>query len=154
MAASLPAGLRRELEAHGAWSAYLFVHDGDAQPGGYPMLATFHGDALEFTTYRRSAKASRILQDSRVCMVLRSRPDEQPLAIAIWGHAEEVTEGEHLLSRPAVTPGPIAVPETMAATVADRLESGKRMVFRLSAERYRILSLAPELVGGGDDGAP
>jgi hypothetical protein len=140
-----PSGLdehtRAALEAHIMWNTYLFVHGSAGRPTGYPMLAAYHNQALEFTTYRSAAKARRLKADPRACAIVRSRPDQPELALALWGTATEVTDDDHYLARATDDPGPIAVPTQMRSTVEDRLDRGKRMVFRMMIDRARFLTV-------------
>jgi hypothetical protein len=131
--------IRAVLERHVMWNTYLFAHGRNGVPAGFPMLAAFERDALEFTTYRAAAKAKLLMADPRTCCVVRSPVGEEAMAVALWGSVAEVEGDDHYLSRADGEPGPIAVPAAMRTSVQDRLERGTRMVFRMPIERARML---------------
>ncbi|MGD9794630.1 MAG: hypothetical protein AB7V43_14230 [Acidimicrobiia bacterium] len=144
------------LSTHVMWNTYLMVIRSDGTPTGYPMLTAHHEGRLEFTTYRSAAKTRRILANPRLCCVLRTRADEVPRAIAVWGDAiEAADDGDNFMSRPVDEQPPIVVPGAMRSSVNDRLENGKRMLFKMPIDRAQFLLLPPALVApspGGDHG--
>jgi hypothetical protein len=145
------------LSTHVMWNTYLMVIRADGSATGYPMLAAHHEGRLEFTTYRSAAKTKRILANPRLCCVLRSRPDEFARAIAVWGDAIEAPDdGDNFMSRPVDEQPPIVVPGAMRSNVNDRLDAGKRTLFKMPIDRAEFLLLPPSLLvpsQGGDRGA-
>jgi hypothetical protein len=101
------------------------------------MTGLFHDGALEITTYRKSAKARYLLADDRVCCVVPD-PKRSGRGLALYGRASPAPVGEFVGSTTS-RGGAMHVPDEVVATVRDRLESQKRMVFRIDVERTREL---------------
>jgi hypothetical protein len=123
----------------GTVAMFLLVRRPDGSPTGYPMTGLCRSGNVEFTTYRKAAKARYLLADNRVCCVI---PDEnrRGCGIAVWGRAEETDEhGFFSATAAPTTAAPMEVPSSVRRTVQDRLQSNKRMVFRVRVERARSL---------------
>lgn len=119
---------------------FLLVRRPDGSPTGYPMTGLFRDGDIEFTTYRKAAKARYLLADDRVCCVI---PDGAEGGVAVWGHAVPVASDAFADAARHAGPAPLDVPSTVRDSVRDALEGGKRMVFRVQVERARDV-LLPE----------
>jgi hypothetical protein len=110
---------------------FLLVRRPDGSPTGYPMTGFFRDGAVEFTTYRRSAKARYLLDDDRVCCVV---PDESGAGgVALWGHAVPTDPAGFTVG--GQVDGPMVVPDAVVDSVRQALDAGRRMVFRVDIER-------------------
>jgi hypothetical protein len=90
--------------------------------------------AIEFTTYRKSAKARYLAEDDRVCVVIVD-DDDPASGVALWGRSRLVDPAGFIPARPDAAP--IDVPDGVISTVRERLDSGKRLVFRIELDRSR-----------------
>jgi Pyridoxamine 5'-phosphate oxidase len=122
------------LEKHS--TMFLLMHRLDGTPTGYPMVGRLHDGALEFSTYRKSAKVRRLERDGRVCVVVVPRDRaREPRVLAVWGRAETTTADPERWQRAAEaarSPSEIEVPASVRRKVSDRLASGKRTVVRVT----------------------
>jgi hypothetical protein len=118
----------------GIAAMYLFVRRPDGSPIGYPMTGVMRCGSIEFTTYRKSAKARYLLSDDRVCCIVVDA-DDPTRGTAVWGHAEP-TDAAAFADRTRGD-GPIDVPAAVRDTVRDRLLTDKRMVFRVRVDASR-----------------
>ena len=81
------------------------------------------------------------MADDRVCCVLPD-PDEPRRGLALYGRAAPATADGFASSTTSGRRGgrgAIDVPDEVLETVRDRLESQKRVVFRVEVERVREL---------------
>jgi hypothetical protein len=122
---------------------FLIVRRADGTPMGYPMVGRWENGALEFSTYRKSAKVRHVEADDRVCCVSvpRDRSAESRV-LTVWGRGAIGEAGADrwraaLQGRDDGAVG-IAVPESIRAKVADRLATSKRIVLRVEIESARF----------------
>ncbi|HEX5585750.1 MAG TPA: hypothetical protein VFZ17_00440 [Acidimicrobiia bacterium] len=120
---------------------YLLGRRPDGYPTGWAMTARARDDAVDFSTYRASAKV-RHLAAAGVASVLAMSDDradhcvllaEGPLAVldgAVW-----FDDDAPVAARPDVHR---QVPAEVVEKVASRHESGKRCVLRVTIERARF----------------
>lgn len=106
--------------------AFLMVHRRDGSPTCYPMTLIFDGEALVFSTYRKSAKVKRLQRDSRLS-VLAVRGDD---TLLIHGTAD-ITDGT-IDVVPTAAARELQVPKAVADKAAANLASGKRCLIRVS----------------------
>jgi Pyridoxamine 5'-phosphate oxidase len=123
---------------------YLVVRRPDGTPMGYPMVGRWEDGALEFSTYRKSAKVRYVERDDRVCCLVVPRDHcAGDRVLAVWGRA---AMGEASRERwQAAVNGPtgavgIEVPAAVRAKVADRLGTSKRGILRVEVERAAFVS--------------
>ena len=116
---------------------FMLVRRPDGGPTGYPMTGMLRDGELAITTYRKAAKARYLLADDRVCCVVPD-PDDPSRGVALYGHARQA-EPEAFISAVGNRgdDAAIAVPNEVRETVRDRLESEKRMVFRIDVVDVR-----------------
>jgi hypothetical protein len=118
---------------------YLVVRRPDGTPMGYPMVGRWQDGALEFSTYRKSAKVRYVERDDRVCCLAVPRDSsEEDRVLAVWGRAAMGDAGRERWQ--AAANGPtgavgIEVPASVRAKVADRLSTSKRGILRVEPER-------------------
>jgi len=144
---ALTADQRAFLE-QGPRHMYLFVNTARG-PVGYPMTGVFERDTIWFTTYRTSRKVRHLEADDRVCC-LYAPPATEHVAepvLSVRGHAAVTRDIR------AFTEGhgdaPLEVSEQTRQQVADRLRTGKRVVFAV-----RIVDATTVTVRGpGEEGA-
>src|SRR5262245_6157111 len=134
----------RLVPRNGSIVMFMLVRRPDGGPTGYPMTGMLRDGELEVTTYRKAAKARYMLADDRVCCVVPD-PDHPGAGVALHGHARPV-EGASFLSGVTGGAAAIEVPREVRETVRDRVETQKRMVFRIDVVRTREI--------GPSDAAP
>ncbi|OBH14996.1 hypothetical protein A5692_15790 [Mycobacterium sp. E342] len=113
---------------------FLFMRRPDDTVIGYPMTGTPRDGAIEFTTYRKAAKARYLAADERVCVVIVN-DDDPAEGVALWGRSRLIDPAAFIPARPEV--GPTDVPDAVIDTVRERLEDGKRVVFRIEVDHSR-----------------
>jgi hypothetical protein len=130
---------RRFLE-RGPQHMYLFVNMVGGDVIAYPMTGIFDRDALWFTTYRAAPKVRHLLADGRVCALCAPpATDLEPgPVLSVRGRAE-ISADTSAFSRQR-DDAPLEVPPETAAKVANRLDSGQRVVFGVRIESARFLS--------------
>jgi hypothetical protein len=125
------------LPRNGSVVMFMIVRRPDGGPTGYPMTGILRDGELAITTYRKAAKARYLLLDDRVCCVVPD-PHAPSRGIALYGHARPAEAGAFM---PAVASGhdapAIAVPSEVRQTVRARLETDKRMMFRIEVVDVR-----------------
>jgi hypothetical protein len=128
------------LDYTGGWvngrpvSMFLFLTRPDNSVVGYPMTGIPRDGAIEFTTYRKTSKARYLAEDNRVCVVIVD-DDDPASGVALWGRSRLVDPTGFIPARPGAAP--IDVPDGVIDTVRERLDSGKRLVFRIELDRSR-----------------
>ncbi len=113
---------------------FLFMRRPDDTVIGYPMTGIPRDGAIEFTTYRKAAKARYLAADDRVCAVIVD-DDDPASGVALWGRSRLIDPAGFIPARPEA--GPTDVPDAVIDTVRERLEGGKRVVFRIEVDRSR-----------------
>ncbi|MCW2620547.1 MAG: hypothetical protein JWL64_149 [Frankiales bacterium] len=117
----------------------LFVNALAGGPLGYPMTGVWAGGAVWFTTYRKAAKVRHLLADGRVCCLFSAPSTEvwtEP-AVAVTGTAR-LSDDVRAFSDPQGE-SPLPVAPGVRTKVADRLQSGLRVVFEVSVESVRLI---------------
>jgi hypothetical protein len=134
-------------QRQGSFVMFMLVRRPDGSPTGYPMTGLWRDGDIEFTSYRKAPKARYLAADDRVCLVIPD--DSDPTGgVAVWGHARP-TEEHGFFDAPKPEGSFIEVPASVAHKVKDRLESNKRMVFRVQIERQRDIAVGAA-TGGSD----
>jgi hypothetical protein len=113
---------------------FLFLRRPDNSVVGYPMTGIPRDGAIEFTTYRKTAKTRYLAEDNRVCVVIVD-DDDPASGVALWGRSRPVDPAGFIPASP--DGAPIDVPDGVIDTVRERLDSGKRLVFRIEIDRSR-----------------
>jgi hypothetical protein len=121
------------LPGDGSVVMHLLVRTPAGTPTGYPMTGLCRAGQLEVTTYRKAPKARYLLADDRVCCVVPD-PDRLGRGVALYGRARPV-ESDSFAASVGAEQAAIDVPDEVRQTVQARLESRKRMVFRIDVER-------------------
>lgn len=126
---------------------FLLARRADGFPTAYPMLSKVRGGAVDFSTYRSSAKVTNLLRDGVAAILAVSEvPDDDRVAFAQgvvtvldgthWLDDDDDEAGEAFASG---APGFLAsVPKVVAATVSARHDGGKRCVLRVTIEQARF----------------
>jgi general stress protein 26 len=118
-----------------ATSATLFARRRDRSPTGWPMTPLWPGDGhLYFNTYRVAAKAKMMVRDARVAVLLSRELEARGLRVL--ANAELITDADEIewLAQHSLRTDGFASPEVVART-QDRLRTGKRVLFRMAADR-------------------
>jgi hypothetical protein len=132
-----------KLPHDGSVVMFMIVRRPDGRPAGYPMTGLFRAGELHITTYRKAAKARYLTADDRVCCVVPD-PDTPGVGVALYGRATEAPPDAFMERAPRQrTDARMEIPSSVAATVRERLESQKRMVFRIAVERQHVIGGAP-----------
>jgi hypothetical protein len=140
---------QRVTDAHRQFLAdhsqvYLVVRRPDGTPMGYPMVGRWQDGALEFSTYRKSAKVRYVERDNRVCCLVVPRdPSEGDRVLAVWGRAAMGDAGRErwqAAATGATGAVGIEVPASVRTKVADRLSTSKRGILRVDVERAAFVS--------------
>lgn len=135
---------------------FLLVSRGDGSPTAYPMVGLYHDGVLEFSTYRKSAKVTRMLRHPVVgCLVTARDDDPDRRVLLVEGTAEVLPEGADLERGPdaraaaGATPAAMRVPGEIAERSQDRMRSGKRCVVRVTPTRAAFLEASRAAGAGG-----
>jgi hypothetical protein len=126
----------RELAESSPRHMVLFVNAVGAAPVGYPMTAFFVDGRLCFNTYRKARKVERLLADDRVTCLF-SPPSTEPVperAIVVRGRARPTDAGTAHDAVQTGRHGRVTAPLAIREKVADRVASGKRIVFAVDVE--------------------
>ena len=137
-----------------ATSATLFARRRDGSPSGWPMTPLWPGDGhLYFNTYRVAAKAKMMIRDGRVAVLLSTAGADRGLRVE--AHAQLITEADEIewLAQHSLKTDGFATPEVVART-QDRLRTGKRVLFRMAAERVAWVPLPPDWRSAGQRSQP
>jgi hypothetical protein len=115
---------------------FLTATRADGYPTAYAMNAQVRDGAVQFSTYRASAKVRNIVRDGRAGLVVVD--DETGTTLSARGTAELVTGDEWL--RDGGTRGGRAptAPAEIVDKVAERHRSGKRVVLKLTLTEARF----------------
>jgi hypothetical protein len=125
------------LPRDGSVVMFMLVRRPDGGPTGYPKTGNLRDGELSLSTYRKAAKSRYLLADDRVCCVVPD-PDDPSCGVALYGHARPA-DADAFMSAVGnrSDDGAIKVPNEVRETVRDRLESDKRMVFRIDVVDVR-----------------
>ena len=137
-----------------ATSSTLFARRRDGSPTGWPMTPLWPGDGhLYFNTYRVAAKAKMMIRDGRVAVLLSSAGADRGLRIE--ANAQLITDADEIewLAQHSLRTDGFATPDVVTRT-QDRLRSGKRVLFRMAAERVAWVPLPPDWRTGGQRSQP
>ena len=137
-----------------ATSATLFALRRDGSPTGWPMTPLWPGDGhLYFNTYRVAAKAKMMIRDERVAVLLSTAGADRGLRIE--AKAQLITDADEIewLAQHSLRTDGFATPDVVTRT-QDRLRSGKRVLFRMAAERVNWVPLPPDWRRAGQRSQP
>lgn len=115
--------------------AYLLTRRRDGSPTIHPMTAFYADGRMTMTTYRKSAKARNVERDERAaCLVLSAYGSADVRAVLVGGRARL---RQATIAALPVEDGaaPAKVPDAVAARVAARMESGKRVFLDVEPDR-------------------
>ena len=138
-----PAEALAFLAAHS--QAFLFTILADGSPMGWPMVGRLHDGAMEFSTYRKSAKVRALLQRARASCLVVPREGERDRRTLMVSGAVSIRDGHD-----GVDAGPadigtggagIAVPDEVIDTVKARHRSSTRCVVRIELQDLRFGAL-------------
>jgi hypothetical protein len=105
---------------------FLLTRRKDGAPTIHPMTGFFADGHVTMTTYRKSAKARNVEHDPRAgCVVVNGYGRDDVQAVAVRGRA--VLRQAEMQALPASERAAPKVSESVAARVADRMASGKRV---------------------------
>ena len=119
---------------------YLLGHRADGYPTGYAMMSRAHDGVVDFSTYRASAKVRNLEREGVAAILAVSKDDDRALWAsgdvsvhdgALW-NAERPRVGSDATFRPDV-------PQGIIDKVADRHETGKRCVLRVTVREARFV---------------
>ncbi|MDV3124501.1 pyridoxamine 5'-phosphate oxidase family protein [Mycobacterium sp. 21AC1] len=130
--------------------AFLFCRDGSGRPIGYAMQSIGYKPAnLYFATYVKSPKVKHLLADPAVaCIVLGECDGTVRPWVSVRGTAEVYRPSvEEIHEMIGMAPSDRRVPESVVASVRDRLIVGKRCFIRLALDEV----VAARLCGGDND---
>ena len=122
------------LRAHSR--TFLLAVRADGSPTGWPMVGIYPGDALEFSTYRRSQKVRDFERNANAGCVVA--PADSDRALVLRGTAEIVFGREALPARIAAPVDSDVDSPTKQAAEA-KLRSGKRIVVRVEPRETRFV---------------
>ena len=117
-----------------AMRSFLFANRSNGSVTGWPMTPLWRDDAYVYVnTYRSSVKARVLVRDPRVGLLVTGADR----ALAVIGDAELVDQVEAAPMFPSMvrTDGFVSVEQ--AARTVQRLQEGKRCLFRIAARSVR-----------------
>jgi hypothetical protein len=120
----------------GARRAFLLGLREDGSPTCHPMTAVMVGDQPSFNSYRKSVKIRNFLRDPRAAAVLFDGWQVAPSTADMRkGFMEETPPPETPdVREEAVADSLLTVPDSVKARVQRRVDTGKRIYFRLRPE--------------------
>ena len=124
------------LPRDGSVVMFMMVRDAEGRAMGYPMTGMLRDGTLEITSYRKAPKVRHLLADDRVCCVVQD-PAAPGRGVAVYGHAVPASADGFVATTRSTQSAAITVPDEVRDTVRDRLESDKRMVFRIEVVRVQ-----------------
>jgi hypothetical protein len=130
---------------------FLLARRADGYPTAYAMMARVVDGAVEFSTYRASAKVKNLLRDGvgGITSVAEDRDDPRVLvasgSIAAAEAPNWVDEVEGGSANAANLGDRPAVPSDISDKVRSRHDSGKRTVLRLEIDKARFSRKAGRL---------
>jgi hypothetical protein len=122
---------------------FLLGRRADGLPTGYAMMCKVRGGAVEFSTYRSSAKVRNLLRDGVAGILAVSETPGDDRVVYAEG-AVSVHDASEWHDAPGEGPSPARstgrppVPQEIVETVAARHESGKRCVLRVTIASARF----------------
>lgn len=120
---------------------YLLARRGDGYPTGYAMTAKVKEGAVEFSTYRSSAKVKNLVRDGVAGILAASEAVGDDRVVLVHGPVSVVDENR-LEQSEVARPGPDVtgrpVPREITDKVAARHQSGKRCVLRVTIATARF----------------
>jgi len=122
---------------------YLLGRRADGFPTGYAMMSKVRDGAVEFSTYRASAKVRNLLRDGHAGILAVSKVDDAVLSAT---GPVTLADSRHWLDAdpsdgPTVTPDfRPSVPSDIGTKVAARHDDGRRCVLRVTIERAHYAS--------------
>jgi nitroimidazol reductase NimA-like FMN-containing flavoprotein (pyridoxamine 5'-phosphate oxidase superfamily) len=122
------------LRAHSR--TFLLGVRADGSPTGWPMVGIYPGDALEFSTYRRSQKVRDFERNPNACCVVA--PVESERALVLRGTAAVVLGRQELPVRVDALPD-VNVDTTTKDAAEAKLRSGQRVVLRVEPGEARFV---------------
>jgi hypothetical protein len=124
---------------------FLLARRPDGFPTGYAMMARVHDGAVDFSTYRASAKVQNLLRDGVAGIVAAAEEPGDDRVLVAEGPVT-LLDGSHWDTGSGPDDGRevarALVPAEIAHKVQDRHDSGKRIVLRVTLESARF-STAP-----------
>jgi Pyridoxamine 5'-phosphate oxidase len=130
-------GARERAVLGNATRAFLFANRRDGRPTGWPMTLLWRGDDhLYFNTYRKSVKAMVLRRDPRVGVVVCGTDRW----LGVTGDAELLDQDLAAPMFPGMVRTDGFVSEEQAATTVQRLQDGKRGLFRIAPRTLEWLA--------------
>jgi hypothetical protein len=121
---------------------FLLARRADGFPTGYAMMSKVRGGAVDFSTYRSSAKVKNLVRDGVAGLLVISEAPGDNRVVFAEGAVSLLDDGHWFDDEgPSATPAtnfrPV-VPKAIVATVSSRHDSGKGCVLRLTIEQARF----------------
>jgi hypothetical protein len=122
---------------------FLLGRRADGFPTGYAMMSKVREGAVDFSTYRSSAKVKNLMRDGVAGILAASEaPDDERVVFAegpvsLLEGGRWLDDDDEASGRPSSRFRP-AVPAAIVETVGSRHDSGKRCVLRVTIEQARF----------------
>ncbi len=119
---------------------FLVVSRGDGSPTIYPMVGLYRDGGVECSTYRKSAKVTRVLRAPRIsALITAAEGSDDRRVLLVRGRA--VVDNPQTMGAVSrgMDPGAKQVPDAVVARAAAAMESRKRCVIRLEPESATFL---------------
>lgn len=114
----------------------------DGSPIGYPMVGRSNGAAVEFSTYRKSAKVRNVLRHPTTsCLVVPRAGSQDRRTLWVSGPVSVTDDASGFKSANGTGTSGIAVPSGIVDTVGARHDAGKRCILRIEIEQFRFGTL-------------
>jgi len=124
--------------------SFLLGQRADGYPTAYAMMARVADGAVEFSTYRASAKVRNLLRNGHAGVVAAADADDDPRVLVAGGPVELVEGEQWVRSDATVSMGKFAGARNVPAAISDKVKSrhgdGKRAVIRVTLDRARFAS--------------
>lgn len=117
-----------------AMRSFLFANRRDGSVTGWPMTPLWRDDAhVYFNTYRTSVKARVLVRDPRVGLLVV----HGDRALAVTGDAHMIDQADAAPMFPSMVRTDGFVSAEQAARTVERLQQGKRCLFRVIGRSVR-----------------
>ncbi len=119
---------------------FLVVARGDGSPTIYPMVGLYRDGGVECSTYRKSAKVTRVLRAPQIsALITAAEGSDDRRVLLVRGRAVVHSPSTMAGVAGGVNPSAKEVPAEVVARAAAAMESQKRCVIRLEPESATFL---------------
>ncbi|MCU1456393.1 MAG: hypothetical protein JWL73_485 [Actinomycetia bacterium] len=132
--------------------AFLIVARGDGSPTIYPMVGLYRDGGVECSTYRKSAKVTRVLRSPQIsALITAAEGSDDRRVLLVRGRAVVNDPSTMAAVVGGVNPSAKKVPDAVVKRAAAAMANQKRCVIRLEPESAVFLGAARFLDAASPD---